>query len=371
MLINLLENAAQVHAGRTPIEVDARATPTARCVVEVADRGPGLPAGRGASASSRSSTAAAAAHGQRGVGLGLAICRGIVDGARRAHLGREPGRRRRRVPLHAARRRTRRRSPSEQRCAEPGSATRPTAAPPAGRRPHRGRAADPPVPARLARRARATGCRGDAPARTGSIEAADAPARRRPPRPRPARHRRPGGDPAAARVEHGADHRALGARPGERQDRRARRRRRRLPHQALRVGELLARIRVALRHAAPAASRASPSSRVGDLQVDLVKRAGPASTARRSTSRRSSTGCSTTLVKHAGRVLTPAPAPEGGVGARPRRPDPLPPRLHGPAPPQARARSGPTAVPADRAGRRLPAGRRMIAATTDQKRSAP
>ena len=38
------------------------------------------------------------------------------------------------------------------------------------------------------------------------------------------------------------------------------------------MGELLARMRVALRHAAGGESRASPTFTVGELRVDLVKR---------------------------------------------------------------------------------------------------
>ena len=58
--------------------------------------------------------------------------------------------------------------------------------------------------------------------------------RRRHPRPRPARHGRQGGDRQAARLVEGADHRPLRPRPGDREDRRARPRRRRLCRKALR-----------------------------------------------------------------------------------------------------------------------------------------
>ena len=159
--------------------------------------------------------------------------------------------------------------------------------------------------ASLASHGLSAGRGGDA-ARRGCVEAASAPARPRPARPRAARPATASRSSARLREwTPRADHRALGARPGGRQGRGARRRRRRLPHQAVRRGELLARMRVALRHARarrPSGRRAGvrgrrPPGRPG-------RAPGAASAARRSTSRRSSTGCSPTLVQHAGKVLT-------------------------------------------------------------------
>ena len=85
-------------------------------------------------------------------------------------------------------------------------------------------------------------------ASTRSTLAGRPPPRRGGARPRAARHRRRRGDPRPARLEHGADHRAVGARRRARQGRRPRRRRRRLRHQAVRHG----------RAAGPPPGRAAP-----------------------------------------------------------------------------------------------------------------
>ncbi len=83
MLANLLENAAKY--GRPPIEISARATDDA-LEIKVRDHGPGLPA------SSRGHeddlfdkfTRGQIESATPGVGLGLAICKAVVD----AHRGR-------------------------------------------------------------------------------------------------------------------------------------------------------------------------------------------------------------------------------------------------------------------------------------------
>ncbi|MEX5217589.1 MAG: sensor histidine kinase KdpD [Nitrospira sp.] len=81
VLINLLENAAKYAPAQTPIEVSANVKDGA-IVVEVADRGPGIPAGEEGKIFDKFYRL----HPQRegGVGLGLTICRGIVE----AHGGR-------------------------------------------------------------------------------------------------------------------------------------------------------------------------------------------------------------------------------------------------------------------------------------------
>jgi len=81
VFVNLIENAVRHAPGSAPIELTAR--PDALGVtVTVADRGPGLPPGGEARVFEKFYRAGAAARA--GAGLGLAICRGIVE----AHGGR-------------------------------------------------------------------------------------------------------------------------------------------------------------------------------------------------------------------------------------------------------------------------------------------
>jgi two-component system sensor histidine kinase KdpD len=81
VLINLLENAAKYAPASTPIDLAARVKDSA-IMIEVADRGPGIPAGEEGKIFDKFYRV----HPQRegGVGLGLTICRGIVE----AHGGR-------------------------------------------------------------------------------------------------------------------------------------------------------------------------------------------------------------------------------------------------------------------------------------------
>lgn len=82
VLTNLVDNVIEYTPPDSPLEISARGTGTA-VVIEVADRGPGLPAGT----ESRVFDKFFRAHeteGRRGIGLGLTIVRGIVE----AHGGR-------------------------------------------------------------------------------------------------------------------------------------------------------------------------------------------------------------------------------------------------------------------------------------------
>jgi two-component system sensor histidine kinase KdpD len=76
LFANLLENAAKYTAAGTPIEISAQALP-GRVAIEVADRGPGIPAGEEAKLFDKFYRLQREAA-QSGVGLGLAICKAIV-----------------------------------------------------------------------------------------------------------------------------------------------------------------------------------------------------------------------------------------------------------------------------------------------------
>ncbi len=80
VLINLLENAAKYTPAGTPVEIRAVARP-GDVLVTVADRGPGVPLEESEKIFEKFHRAA---RGAGGVGLGLAICRGII----KAHGGR-------------------------------------------------------------------------------------------------------------------------------------------------------------------------------------------------------------------------------------------------------------------------------------------
>jgi two-component system sensor histidine kinase KdpD len=81
VVINLVENAVKYAPAGTVIDLSASASDR-EMVVEVADRGPGIPAGEEARIFDKFYRAKPAREG--GVGLGLTICRGIVE----AHGGR-------------------------------------------------------------------------------------------------------------------------------------------------------------------------------------------------------------------------------------------------------------------------------------------
>jgi two-component system sensor histidine kinase KdpD len=88
-LVHLLENAARHTPAGSRVEVSARVT-DGGVEVRVADTGPGLPPGGEAHLFEKFYRGTAAPDGRRGVGLGLAICRAIVQ----AHGGRVAARNR-------------------------------------------------------------------------------------------------------------------------------------------------------------------------------------------------------------------------------------------------------------------------------------
>ena len=94
VLVNLLENAAKYGGpADAPIEISARVTEQS-LVITVRDHGPGLPAalaGREYTLFDKF-TRGAAESSTPGVGLGLAICKAVID-AHRGHIsaGNAPG----------------------------------------------------------------------------------------------------------------------------------------------------------------------------------------------------------------------------------------------------------------------------------------
>ena len=81
VFINLLENALKYTPAGTPLRLAATATDD-RITVEIADRGPGLPPGEEERVFEKFYRGGGTS--ERGAGLGLAICKGIVE----AHAGR-------------------------------------------------------------------------------------------------------------------------------------------------------------------------------------------------------------------------------------------------------------------------------------------
>ncbi len=76
LLINLLENAAKYTPAGSPIDIAARVEAD-RVVLEVADRGPGIPAGQEQRIFEK--FVRGDGHRDGGFGLGLAICRAIAQ----------------------------------------------------------------------------------------------------------------------------------------------------------------------------------------------------------------------------------------------------------------------------------------------------
>lgn len=77
VVINLVENAVRYAGPASPIEISARSEGET-IVVEVADRGPGVPPGDEERVFEKFYRAPGASQGDGGIGLGLTICRAIV-----------------------------------------------------------------------------------------------------------------------------------------------------------------------------------------------------------------------------------------------------------------------------------------------------
>jgi two-component system sensor histidine kinase KdpD len=75
-LVNLLENAIKYSPAGTPIELSASNTEDA-VTIEIADRGPGIPVGMEEKIFDKFYRASP--NSMTGVGLGLTICKGIVE----------------------------------------------------------------------------------------------------------------------------------------------------------------------------------------------------------------------------------------------------------------------------------------------------
>jgi len=78
VIVNLLDNAVEYTPSDSPIDLRARPDEGDGLIIEVADRGPGLPPGTERRVFEKFFRASPA-NTRRGIGLGLAICRAIVE----------------------------------------------------------------------------------------------------------------------------------------------------------------------------------------------------------------------------------------------------------------------------------------------------
>ncbi len=99
-LANLVENAARHTPAGTVVRVSAKQHGN-ELVISVEDRGPGI-AERDLEQVFAKFHRGGGEHAGTGVGLGLAICRAVVESARRPRMGGTAIRRRRRISLHSA-----------------------------------------------------------------------------------------------------------------------------------------------------------------------------------------------------------------------------------------------------------------------------
>ncbi len=121
------------------------------------------------------------------------------------------------------------------------------------------------------------------------------------------------------------------------------------------VGELLARIRAALRRSAAVNTEGTGNIvRFGQVEVDLERRLVKVDGAEIHLTP-NEYKLLQVFVKYAGKVLTQRQLLSGSLGAEPDRTGPVFAGLCGPAKAQAGTRSGQTKIAADRARNRLPA----------------
>jgi two-component system, OmpR family, sensor histidine kinase KdpD len=87
VLVNLIENAAKYSPQGSPIDIFTHVD-NQQFAIEIADRGPGLKNEERTQVFDKFYRGSAAATGQRGAGLGLAICRAVID-AHNGHIWEE------------------------------------------------------------------------------------------------------------------------------------------------------------------------------------------------------------------------------------------------------------------------------------------